>query len=67
MVDAAKTAERALHMKLEKAVNALLGSARMTIRTNRPWLTHSTVPNKKIERLAEIMNQLARPQRKRKT
>lgn len=55
-----RAAERNLHMKLERAADALIRSARIVLKDDK-WPTQSTVPCKKIERLAEIMNQLHRP------
>lgn len=45
-----------LHRSLERAADALIASSRITLRTGKPWPKYCTVPDKKLVRLAEVMN-----------
>lgn len=48
-----------LQHKLERASQALITSARITIHIDRPWPKHSTVPDRPLLRVADILNRIA--------
>lgn len=53
-----KPTDRSLLRKLELAATALIMSARINIRTDRPWPTKSTVPGKNVVRVADVLNEI---------
>lgn len=49
-----------LHDRLVRAANAVIRSATLTVRTDRPWPNSYTAPCAPLERLAEVINQLGK-------
>lgn len=60
---ARKPTERQLYDRLVRAANAVIRSARVTVRTDRPWPNEYYAPSKPLWRMAEVINQLGRAAR----